>query len=92
MQLGKGHPWANSGGWQYLSRVLVSAYLGRNLHTAEQVDHLDEDRTNDRIDNLRLVINPEGRRRWNHNGEALTIAEWCPETGAFVEHSEPVPF
>ena len=36
-------------------RILVEHMLGRTLHTWEQVDHIDRDRTNNHPTNLRVV-------------------------------------
>lgn len=96
VQLGKGHPYANSGGWQYLYRALVMFALDRPLAPQEQVHHVDEDRENDRLENLLVVIPPPGvyREQWNHHGwrNPWTVAEWSDAEGRFVEHVEPVPF
>lgn len=96
VQLGKGHPYANSGGWQYLYRALVMFALGRPLAPQEQVHHVDEDCSADRLDNLVVLIPPSGvyREQWNHHGwrNPWIVAEWSDEQGRFIEHVEPVPF
>lgn len=54
--LGKGHELANSGGWQYLSRYLVMADLGRRLRSDEHVHHEDENPRNDAVWNLVVLL------------------------------------
>jgi hypothetical protein len=54
--LGKGHELANSGGWQWLSRYLVMADLGRRLRRDEHVHHEDENFKNDAAWNLRVLL------------------------------------
>lgn len=53
--LGKGHPYANSGGWQWLARYLLMVRLGRRLERWEHAHHRDRDRANDRARNLRVL-------------------------------------
>lgn len=55
--LGKHHPYANSGGWQYLYRYRMMCYLGRKLDPSEHVHHLDGNIHNNNLNNLHL-INP----------------------------------
>ena len=56
IQLGLGHIHANSGGWQYYSRYIISTCLGRVLLTEEHVHHKDLDRLNDNPSNLELRL------------------------------------
>ncbi len=37
------------------ARFLMSVKLGRRLRKEEQVDHIDEDKTNDSVDNLQII-------------------------------------
>ena len=54
VQLGKGHPYANSGGWQWEHRLVAMEQLGRVLRTDEHVHHKDLDRANNRPENLEV--------------------------------------
>lgn len=92
--LGLDSPYANSGGWQYLSRYRVCCALNRQLQMSEQVDHIDKCRTNDDIRNLRVLISLYSpKEQWNHHnwqrGGTAVIAEWDEKVGKFVEHDEP---
>ena len=59
--LGVGHPDANSGGWQWRSRLVMQRLLGRRLHRGEHVHHIPErrgvpaNRADDRPENLELL-------------------------------------
>lgn len=54
--LGLQHPYANSGGWQYLYRYVVMCALNRQLRTDEHVDHIDGDIRNNSLCNLRVIV------------------------------------
>lgn len=80
--LGAGHPWANSDGWQYVYRYVVCEALGRSLLSCEHVDHIDKNKMNDDIRNLRLMLAKD--HGYRHTGGSYTvIAEW--KDGKFVE-------
>jgi hypothetical protein len=70
--LGKGHGLANSGGWQWLSRYLAAADLGRRLFAHEHVLHRAGRRV-DRASTLEVVerrparLPCEGRDRGHQN-------------------------
>jgi hypothetical protein len=49
------HPTAPKTGYVYEHRVVVEAALGRYLRTDEIVHHLNEDRTDNRPENLEVV-------------------------------------
>ncbi len=55
VRLGKGHPYANSAGWQYEHRLAIMEKIGRPLVRGERVFHLNGDRFDNRIENLQLV-------------------------------------
>lgn len=56
----------NSGGWQYEHRLVVMEALGRRLRTDEHVDHINGNKLDNRLENLRVVLAPEHGRR--HKG------------------------
>ena len=58
VHLGKGHPYANSGGWQYLYRFVVADALGHLPGTDEHVHHCNEDHRNitNNLDHSRLEL------------------------------------
>lgn len=51
------------------ARYLMSVHLNRYLNDDEHVDHIDEDKTNDNIDNLQ-ILSPKA----NHN-KSLKVGE-----------------
>lgn len=53
--LGKGHPFANSAGWQYLYRWVVMEGLGTKLRADEHVHHRDYDLANSEPGNLEVL-------------------------------------
>lgn len=55
VKLGRGHPFANSSGWQYENRLRVMEQLGRPLLETERVLHRNGDRFDNRIENLVVV-------------------------------------
>lgn len=46
------------------SRHLVEQYLGRNLLPNETVDHVNEDFTDDSLDNLQIISNVENIKKY----------------------------
>lgn len=47
------------GGWQIYARCLMEGHLGRDLSSDEHVHHVNEDKTDDRIENLAIVTPAE---------------------------------
>lgn len=45
------------------SRYLMQEHLGRTLLPSEHVDHIDEDKTNDNIDNLQILSLSENAKK-----------------------------
>lgn len=45
------------------ARYIMSVHLGRFLTPSEHVDHIDEDKTNDDIDNLQLLTQTENSKK-----------------------------
>lgn len=81
--LGLGHPLANSGGWQYLSRYLVMSDLGRVLRSDEHVHHRQSHR-DDSLSNLEVVLAEFHGRL---HASAATLCGWRDDLGRFVEHA-----
>lgn len=48
-----------------LAKVKLEIHLGRLLRKGEEVDHEDEDKTNDHISNLRPITSTKNRQKAN---------------------------
>jgi hypothetical protein len=79
--LSSGHPYANSGGWQYLHRYLMMRRLGRTLGTYEHVHHAD-DSPKDTTDIRHLEILEDVDHGLYHWGQRLGCGR------EFRSHSE----
>lgn len=53
------HPGANNRGYVLRARYVMEQYIGRYLTSDEEVHHKDFDKTNDVIENLRLMTKAE---------------------------------
>lgn len=63
------------------ARYLMSVHEGRFLEKDEQVDHIDNDKTNDVIENLQILsVTDNIRKEAAHKGK-LTAEIKCPECG-----------
>lgn len=86
MYLGRDHPLANSGGWQYAYRVDVADAIGRPLRSDEHVHHVNRDHTDDDLENLELLtVEYHGQV----SGYAALLAVARGEDGRFKELDVP---
>lgn len=60
--LGKDHPYANSGGWQWRNRLALAQDLGRKLSRSEDGHHRNGNRADDTKGNLRVKDHAEHAR------------------------------
>jgi len=62
------------------ARYLMSVKLGRKLDINEQVDHIDEDKTNDDINNLQILSNYDNVQKHLDikNKRSVMIQLTCP--------------
>jgi endogenous inhibitor of DNA gyrase (YacG/DUF329 family) len=63
-----------------LSRFKMQEHLGRILEPTEDVDHIDEDKTNDELSNLQVLDKPEHASKSKSVYPKL-IAVVCPSCG-----------
>lgn len=73
-----------TGKWttKWYARYLMEQHLGRTLESWEEVDHINEDKTDDRVENLQVITHPENMRKYNR---LRNLTKWyeftCPECG-----------
>lgn len=61
------------------ARYLMCVYEGRFLHKIEQVDHIDDDKTNDTLGNLQILsVSENNRKESKRRGRQVAIIE-CPQ-------------
>jgi hypothetical protein len=65
------------------ARYLMAVHLGRVLTAAEEVDHIDDDCTNDAIENLQILTPAQNRQKRDARMRAAALVTLiCPECGA----------
>lgn len=89
IKLGRQHEYANSAGWQYLSRYIVMRELNRRLTSDEHTHHKDLDKTHDSLDgrNYQLLL-AESHGRYHRY--LADLAGYRDDLGRFTEHVEPI--
>lgn len=85
--LGVNHQFANSGGWQYLSRYLVMRETGQLLRSDEHVDHINQDKLDDRLDNFRVMLAESHGR---HHVYLAELAGGRGPDGRFQVYTRPI--
>lgn len=63
------------------ARYLMEQHLGRELTSAETVDHINEDRTDDRIENLQILSWEEHRKKTAQSQHRPTEVRNCANCG-----------
>jgi hypothetical protein len=89
IHLGVGHPYANSGGWQYVNRYVVMKELGRRIGTDEHAHHIDHNKLNDVRDgsNYQLLL---AETHGRHHRYVADLAGYRDAKGRFMEHVETI--
>lgn len=72
------HPHAWTNGYVYAHRAIMERHLGRILRKDEHIHHRNEVRTDNDIENLELVSNPNHGRHHRLQHPARTIELICP--------------
>lgn len=65
------------------ARYLMSLHIGRELTPEEEVDHVDDDHTNDVIENLQILTPEQNREKQNRLRRRRSLVTLtCPECRA----------
>jgi len=75
------HPLAYNSGWLYLHRHLASKKLGRWLLSADVVHHINEDRTDNRLENLEVITVAEHVRVHRTGCKEFSYRVFCEICG-----------
>jgi hypothetical protein len=78
VRIEKGHHLADSNGYAYEHRVVVEAVLGRRLRPNEVIHHVNHDTTDNRPENLQVLLKGE------HSQAPIHPRERDVATGRFV--------
>lgn len=83
----KGHEMAMPSGRMFMHRYVMARHLGRKLESWEHVHHIDEDRGNNKIDNLELLTKSEHMKKHTDGwyGESCPVEFICPTCGVSFE-------
>lgn len=68
-----------------LARYRMCVHLGRILDRSEEVDHMDEDRLNDNLDNLQILTRAGNNRKSNFKRGVTFLRMKCPGCGKLFE-------
>lgn len=79
VRVGKGHPLADPNGWAYEHVVVWVAAGNPRPGKGQVLHHINEDKTDNRIDNLQLMTRAEHNRL--HNAQRGR----CPATGRLLD-------
>jgi hypothetical protein len=79
------HPNANANGYIKRSRMVMEGYIGRYIKRSEHVHHINGIKTDDRIENLRL-LSLEQHMSLHHKGEQRSRNT----LGRFVKEVMPI--
>ncbi|MBS9476183.1 HNH endonuclease [Ancylobacter radicis] len=82
VRVGRSHPLADPNGWAYEHLVVWCAAGRPRPGRGEVLHHLNEDKTDNRIENLHLMTKSE------HNALHLRNRPRCPETGRLLDGVE----
>lgn len=66
--------------------LLMEEYLGRSLEEGEIVHHVDNDRSNNDLENLELCLKHIHSRYHQKQGDYFNIAEWNKKNARGYKH------
>lgn len=70
------------------ARYLMSVKLGRRLNKSEEVDHIDENKRNDVIENLQLLSPSENKAKYAKSLSTPLFSFVCPVCGETFKRSK----
>jgi len=88
IRVGKNHPWACPNGYIREHVLVVCSTLGRRLRTGEVIHHINETRTDNRIENLKVMSLSEHNRLHNLNKRRDSKGRFLPRPLGGREHNE----
>ncbi len=79
------HPFSMNNGYKrsiegYEHRIVMEKHLGRKLLKDEHVHHINRDKTDNRIENLEILMNSEHQRRHTLEQMKDIVCLWCGRT------------
>ena len=71
------------------ARFKMAVHLGRRLRKTEEVDHIDNNRRNDRLSNLQVITSAQNRAKAARNSAGrLYVLLRCPSCGTTFEREK----
>jgi len=70
------------------SRYLMSVHLGRVLEPQEHVDHINNDKLDDRVENFQILSQLENSRKFASLNQAEVFELTCPVCGVIFSRSK----